>query len=187
MSFHPRRLAFLLPTIAFVVVVDRLTKWWAMNTLVHKFPRNYWGDFLRIGYTENTGVFLGLGDSLPAAVRFTLFVVLVGITLLFVAYYLVTAPHLGKWRITCLTMILAGGIGNLIDRVAYNGVVVDFLNIGIGGLRTGVFNVADMAVTGGVIALAVTGAWGDRSRREGAPGTGAEPPEPVPSGDGLQE
>jgi signal peptidase II len=122
-------------------------------------------------------VFLGLGDSLPPAVRFTLFVVVVGLTLAFVAWYLVTAAHLGRRRVLCLTFILAGGIGNLIDRIAYHGVVVDFLNIGIGGLRTGVFNVADMAVTAGVIALALTGSLGPPKPR-----TKAEPPEPTAEG-----
>jgi signal peptidase II len=54
-----------------------------------------------------------------------------------------------------VTLILGGGIGNLIDRLVNDGHVVDFLNIGIGGLRTGVFNVADVAIMAGPVLLLV--------------------------------
>lgn len=50
-------------------------------------------------------------------------------------------------------LLLAGGLGNLIDRVMYGGYVVDFINIGIGPLRTGVFNVADVVVVAGALLL----------------------------------
>ena len=51
-----------------------------------------------------------------------------------------------------MIFILAGGIGNLIDRILNNGLVTDFINVGIGPLRTGIFNVADIAFTCGAIA-----------------------------------
>jgi signal peptidase II len=47
--------------------------------------------------------------------------------------------------LTSLTLIFSGGISNLYDRVLNNDAVIDFLNVGIGSLRTGIFNVADMA------------------------------------------
>ena len=49
--------------------------------------------------------------------------------------------------------MLAGGIGNLIDRVFHGGLVIDFLNMGIGPVRTGIFNVADMAIMAGFALL----------------------------------
>ena len=45
-----------------------------------------------------------------------------------------------------IALIVGGGVSNLIDRLRYGGYVVDFLNVGIGSLRTGIFNVADMAI-----------------------------------------
>jgi len=54
-----------------------------------------------------------------------------------------------------LTYILAGGVGNLIDRISNDGLVIDFLNVGIGPLRTGIFNVADIGVMFGAAVLAV--------------------------------
>lgn len=55
--------------------------------------------------------------------------------------------------ILAYALLLAGGLGNLIDRVMYGGYVVDFINIGIGPLRTGVFNVADVVVVAGALLL----------------------------------
>jgi signal peptidase II len=55
-----------------------------------------------------------------------------------------------------LALILAGGLGNIIDRIFNDRHVTDFMNVGIGNtLRTGIFNVADMCVTAGVIGLLI--------------------------------
>jgi len=51
-----------------------------------------------------------------------------------------------------LGLLWAGGVSNLVDRVLH-GSVVDFMNIGVGWLRTGIFNVADMAITIGVLLI----------------------------------
>jgi signal peptidase II len=48
-------------------------------------------------------------------------------------------------------LVIGGGLGNVLDRLFYDGAVLDFLNIGIDGLRTGVFNVADMAIIAGTL------------------------------------
>ncbi|HXC20398.1 MAG TPA: signal peptidase II, partial [Steroidobacteraceae bacterium] len=57
------------------------------------------------------------------------------------------------WRFIALALIAGGGISNLIDRLLYGGRVTDFLNVGIGSLRTGIFNVADMAILAGALLL----------------------------------
>jgi len=51
--------------------------------------------------------------------------------------------------ITGLSLIVAGGLGNLMDRLLHHGAVIDFMNIDLGGLRTGVFNIADVAIVVG--------------------------------------
>jgi lipoprotein signal peptidase len=56
-------------------------------------------------------------------------------------------------QVVALTLLAASGLGNLIDRVLHDGAVTDFLNIGIGPLRTGIFNVADIAGVLGVVVL----------------------------------
>ncbi len=51
------------------------------------------------------------------------------------------------------SLVLSGGLGNLVDRIINDGRVIDFMNIGIGSLRTGIFNVADVCITVGVVLL----------------------------------
>jgi signal peptidase II len=51
-----------------------------------------------------------------------------------------------------LGLVFAGGASNLVDRIS-RGSVIDFMNVGLGGLRTGIFNVADVAILVGVGAL----------------------------------
>ena len=55
--------------------------------------------------------------------------------------------------VTAWCMMLSGGIGNLWDRIVHDGRVIDFMNVGLGGLRTGIFNVADLCITVGVVLL----------------------------------
>ena len=74
------------------------------------------------------------------------FVLEIGLILCFLLFHFVTNDRLNAQAVTVLTLMFAGGVGNLIDRFTNNGSVVDFLNIGIGPLRTGIFNVVDIAV-----------------------------------------
>ena len=55
--------------------------------------------------------------------------------------------------VLAVALIFSGGVGNLYDRIAYGGSVVDFISIGIGPVRTGIFNIADIAITVGVLIL----------------------------------
>ena len=48
---------------------------------------------------------------------------------------------------------MGGGLGNWLDRVMHDGAVTDFVSLGLGGLRTGIFNVADLAVVAGTLLL----------------------------------
>jgi len=52
-------------------------------------------------------------------------------------------------QIVGMALIAAGGIGNLLDRLFNNGVVMDYISFGVGFLRTGIFNVADVAIVAG--------------------------------------
>jgi signal peptidase II len=69
--------------------------------------------------------------------------------------YLLFAPALPHATTVALSLIAGGGLSNLIDRIAHGGYVIDFLNIGLGGLRTGIFNIADVAIMVGAISLIV--------------------------------
>lgn len=139
-----------------VIGIDQWTKVLAQKYIQYQPPRVYLGGFFRLEYAENSGAFLSLGAALPAEVRFWIFVVAVGAFLAFALYYLYFDKKLDRVSLFSLAMISSGGIGNLIDRIFRpNHGVVDFLNMGFGNIRTGIFNIADMAIMLGVILLFV--------------------------------
>jgi signal peptidase II len=149
---------------ALVVILDQITKIWAVETLRGTPAKSYWGDFFRLDYAENSGAFLSFGSSLSAEQRFWIFTVAVSLFLLAPTYYLFKEKYPDWIQPLSLAGIIAGGIGNLIDRITRpNHVVVDFLNVGFGPLRTGIFNIADMAILFGVIALFIVGAKNNKS------------------------
>lgn len=152
---HPRwRLVFLAVVLFSCVGCDQATKRYAVENFKGTPPQSYLGDTFRIQYAENTGAFLSLGAELPARVRFWLLTVMNGLVLAVVGAVLLFRREMDRLSLAALTLILAGGVGNLIDRITtQNGVVIDFLNVGVGGLRTGVFNVADMAISAGFVLL----------------------------------
>jgi len=114
---------------------------------------------------ENKGAFMSLGSTMSVELRFWLLIVLTGIAVLGMLVIVFTHRDLSPAVVTGLSLVIGGGLGNLIDRIGNNGLVIDFLNIGIGGLRTGIFNIADVAITAGVVTLIFFGA---RSRQTDA-------------------
>lgn len=139
--------------VAFVTIgCDQGTKHAATVLLEGEPDRSYVADTLRLGYSENAGGFLSLGADLPPAVRTGVFTVATGCLLVALLALGVRQGYAG-WSALGLVLFVAGGFSNWIDRVL-DGRVIDFLNVGIGALRTGVFNVADMAIMLGAGLLA---------------------------------
>jgi signal peptidase II len=113
-------------------------------------PISLLAGLVRIEYLENPGVTLGLGADLPVVVRQLVFVVAVGVLLLAIVTFALRGRNLSVLQVTGLAIVAAGGIGNVIDRLFNNGAVIDFISFGVGEVRTGVMNVADVAVFGGM-------------------------------------
>jgi signal peptidase II len=150
-------MTLVLTIIALCVAIDQMTKWLAKTYLAPDGFFSFAGDMFRLQYAENTGAFLSFGSGLPEHWRHIVFTVFVGIFLLGLLAYVLFNRNLPRDYMTCLALVCGGGISNLIDRIAYGGRVVDFLNVGIGPLRTGIFNVADMAITGGALLVLIDG------------------------------
>ena len=154
----------LLVAIGATIGCDRVTKHVAATTLSEAPSQSFFADTFRLEYVENTGAFLGLGADWPVAVRTATFGI--GNGLLLVALAVIAVR--GRWPTRTLlgvAVFVAGGTSNLLDRIAY-GVVIDFMNVGIGSLRTGIFNVADMAIMLGAGILMLEGY---RSNRHALP------------------
>jgi len=134
---------------------DRMTKRFAELELAGTSRHSFFADTVRLEYAENPGAFLSVGAELPPSVRTSLFtvatvVVLVGGMFIAVRYQWTGVPLAG------LALIFAGGASNVLDRLI-RGSVIDFLNIGFGPiLRSGIFNVADVAIMAGVAILIAT-------------------------------
>jgi signal peptidase II len=148
------KLAFLLTIFLSCVGCDQVTKSAAKRLLTKSEPITLLNDFIIFDYTENPGGFLSWGADLPRSIRFLLFgvfavVLLVAITVLSLKY-----SDIDRTQIVGIGLAVGGGLGNLLDRLVNDGRVIDFVSIGIGTLRTGIFNVADMAILAGVILLA---------------------------------
>lgn len=142
-----QRLAFLV-LICATVGCDRVTKHFAASTLAGLPGQSFLADTVRLQYVENAGAFLGLGADWPPAVRTGLFTVGTGL-ILFAVVVAAIRLHWSRLALVGLGLVLAGGASNLVDRIAH-GSVIDFMNVGLGPVRTGIFNVADMAILLGV-------------------------------------
>ncbi len=130
---------------------DRVTKRLAVTKLRGRPAHSYLADTVRLQYVENRGAFLSLGADLPARARTGIFVVGTGVLLAAIGLAIVfRRMSTASW--TGLSLIWAGGVSNLIDRVSRGG-AIDFMNVGVGPLRTGIFNVADMAIMAGMLAV----------------------------------
>jgi signal peptidase II len=133
---------------------DRVTKDLAKQHLKGKEDITYFHDTVRLQYVENTGAALSLGDNLSETVSFWLLSILPLLVLLgLVIYTLKNLQQMGRVKIFSIALIFSGGIGNIIDRLLFDRHVTDFMNLGIGNIRTGIFNVADVCISAGVIGL----------------------------------
>jgi signal peptidase II len=132
---------------------DQLTKDVAQQYLALEAPRSWFHDTVRLEYAENTGAFLSLGSGFSERLRVILFQVFPALWLVGLVIVLLVAKQMPSLSVTAWSLVLSGGIGNLIDRLFHDGRVIDFMNIGIGSLRTGIFNVADVCITIGVSLL----------------------------------
>jgi signal peptidase II len=142
------RLAFLALAMASTIGCDRVTKHLATTLLADKPTQSFLADSLRLVYAENAGGFLSLGAGLPPVLRNVLFTLMTGLVLA-VLLVMLFRSRWSFWRSLGLALFVAGGISNWIDRVI-SGSVVDFINVGVGSLRTGIFNLADVAIMLGV-------------------------------------
>lgn len=135
---------------------DRYTKVIAKEHLMDQEALSYFSDTFRLEYVENTGAFLSLGSDLPRWASFWIFSVFPLIFLLLLLGYMIKkSSELRTINLIAFVLVFAGGLGNIIDRIMFDRHVTDFMNMGIGSLRTGIFNFADVYVMVGMGILLV--------------------------------
>jgi signal peptidase II len=146
------RLVLLVGIVIWCVGCDQMTKVVATAALSSGPAVSYFGDTVRLSYAENAGGFLSFGDHFSPTVRSWIFGGVPALTILVLLVIIVRSPTLRQTHLVAMALYIGGGLGNLIDRVVF-GVVRDFLNVGVGPVRTGIFNLADVAVMAGVVIL----------------------------------
>lgn len=168
-----------------VLVLDIFTKYLAEQHLLRSAGRSVFGDWFQLRLVYNPGAAFGL-DLGPMSRWIFMAIAIVAVVLLY-RYH--RSAERGDWfRQLALGLVTGGAVGNLVDRIRSHEGVVDFLDLGVGAWRWPTFNVADMAVSCGAIALAIS-LWREDARRDRLQPVGRPlppertPPEPVTNGE----
>lgn len=148
-----RRSFFITLTIVLTIAVDQISKIIVRTYVVPSERSNIIGTYFTLHNVENVGAFLGMGSDLSPLLKLILLLILPIVVLSFVTYHIFKDQSLDKVSVFAFASIIGGGIANVFDRVVY-GSVTDFFHINLGGVfRTGIFNMADLSVTTGMILL----------------------------------
>ncbi len=137
------------------IALDQISKFIVRAQIAQNEIIELVGDTFIMTKVENSGAFLGMGSDLSPALKWILLLILPVIVLSGVVYYIITNKTLDRLSLIAFCCIVGGGIANVFDRFVY-GSVTDFFHIDLGGVfRTGIFNVADMSVSFGMILLVI--------------------------------
>ena len=138
------------------IASDQISKIWVRNNFESYSETSIIGDVFTLIKVENSGAFLGMGSELSETFRILLLIVLPIIVLVSITVYTYIEKTLDKNSIIGFSLIIGGGIANIFDRIVY-GSVTDFLYLNFGGIfKTGIFNVADLSVTTGMILILIS-------------------------------
>lgn len=153
------RNVFISLVITISIILDQISKVLVRTHIISQTETNLGERISLIGNAfimmnvENEGAFLGMGSNLAEPIRTILLLILPVLVLLFVIYYVIKDTNLNTWSLLAFSSIIGGGISNVFDRIV-RGSVTDFLFIDLGSVfKTGIFNIADVFVTTGMIIL----------------------------------
>ena len=135
-----------------VVVLDQVTKYWVYKTLALYQSVEIVPNFIHITYIRNTGAAFGFLAGDRSMVRMAFFILISAVAIGCISYLLKTVRPQQKMLIVSLSLILGGAVGNLIDRLLM-GEVIDFIDLHWYQYHWPAFNVADSAITIGVVLL----------------------------------
>lgn len=132
-----------------MIGLDQLTKYWAVAQLKPISNMTVVDGFLDFTFVENRGVAFGMLSGKKWVI-----LLMVAVIVAILVYYFMTLPKKKEYHLVrvALVLILAGAVGNVIDRI-FRGYVVDFFEFTF--IQWPVFNVADIYVVCGVILLCI--------------------------------
>ncbi len=152
---NPSRTLRIVLLIVANIAIDQISKFMVRAKIAQNEVIELLGNTFIMTKVENSGAFLGMGSDLTPVLKWALLLILPVIVLGAVVYYILTNKTLDRLSLIAFCCIIGGGIANVFDRFMY-GSVTDFFHIDLGGVfRTGIFNVADMSVSFGMILLII--------------------------------
>lgn len=128
-----------------LIVLDQLTKYWIDSSMVLHDSIPMLNGFFSITYVRNPGAAFGFLAGASPAFRYAFFIAVNIVAITLILSYIRKATMAEFRLILALSFIMAGAVGNLIDRVRF-GEVVDFLDFYIGSFHWPAFNVADSSI-----------------------------------------
>lgn len=158
-------LVLILLATATCIGCDQITKDFARDHLLYGARLTLVDDLVHLVYAENAGIAFGIGAGWPSTVRFWLFIIGIVGVLIVIGVVAYRRRGMGRVFLSGITLVMAGGLSNLIDRLVNDGHVVDFLVLDVGAFRTIVFNLADVLVLLGTALLIVSALRAERSLR----------------------
>jgi len=162
------RSLFIVLLIAFNIAIDQISKVIVRTTMIKggKGQINVIQDYFQLIWVENKGAFLGMGSDMNPTLRLIFLLVLPTLVLAYVIYYILKTKELDRLSLIAFCCIAGGGIANVFDRIVF-GEVTDFFFIDLGGVfKTGIFNVADMSVTIGMVMLLFSGVFNNKKKEK---------------------
>lgn len=152
-----KRNFFIISLVLFNIIIDQISKYVVRLKVNPYSESSIFGDYFTLTNVENAGAFLGMGSDLNPTLRILLLLVLPVIVLGLVVIHVFRDKELDRMSLIGFCCIIGGGFANVLDRFRF-GSVTDFLHIDLGGVfKTGIFNIADVSVTTGLIMLLVAG------------------------------
>ena len=135
------------------ILLDQLSKFLIRQNVDQYSEIKLIGDYFILTNVENSGAFLGMGSDFSPFVKTIFLLILPVIVLICIMVYVYRDKQIDKISLIGFCFIIGGGIANIYDRILY-GSVTDFLFIDLGGIfKTGIFNIADLSVTTGMILI----------------------------------
>ena len=156
-----KRIFYILSVIVITIAIDQISKVLVRQHVEARTEINpgerisLIGDTFLMMNVENEGAFLGMGSDLNPTLRIILLLILPILVLAFVLRHIIKDKTMDNWSLFAFSSIIGGGIANVFDRIIRSS-VTDFFFIDFGGIfKTGIFNMADVFVTTGMIMLLI--------------------------------
>src|SRR5262245_22266351 len=149
-----RRALVFVALLGLTVGCDRATKVAATTLLEPHAVLPVAAGVVRLELVHNSGAFMSVGANLPASVRIPLLLGLMPLAVLAASALALRSISSNTLSLLAGALLAGGGLSNWLDRLVHDGTVIDFVSIGMGPVRTGIFNLADLAVVVGLLLLA---------------------------------